>query len=73
MKYQLFFLIRMEFAFISSYCETALYQTIIDYVNPYIAQFFLFGIIYSAGMTISSVGIYITVFLIIIYLIYIYI
>jgi len=55
-KYQLFFLIRMVFAFISSYCETALYQTIIDYVNPYIAQFFLFGIIYSAGMTISSVA-----------------
>ncbi|ORX50703.1 hypothetical protein BCR36DRAFT_412200 [Piromyces finnis] len=55
-KYQLFFLIRMVFATVSSFCETVLYQTIVDYTNPYIAQAFLFGIIYSAGMSISSVA-----------------
>ncbi|OUM65604.1 glycosyltransferase family 22 protein [Piromyces sp. E2] len=57
-KYQLFFFIRMVFATVSSYCETILYQAIVNYTNPYIAQFFLFGIIYSAGMSISSVGIF---------------
>jgi len=55
-KYQLFFFIRAVFAVVSTYCESYLYQTIVDYTNPYIGQFFLFGIIYCAGMSIASVA-----------------
>jgi len=55
-KYQLFFFIRAVFAVVSTYCETHLYQTIVNYTNPYIGQFFLFGIIYCAGMSIASVA-----------------
>jgi len=55
-KFQLFFFIRGVFALVSSYCETILYKAIEEYTNPYIAQFFIFGIIYNAGMTISSIA-----------------
>ncbi|KAG4090051.1 hypothetical protein H8356DRAFT_1714793 [Neocallimastix lanati (nom. inval.)] len=55
-KYQLFFFIRGVFAFSSAYCETVLYEAIVEYINPYVAQFFIFGIIYSAGMSISSIA-----------------
>ncbi|TDL28050.1 asparagine-linked glycosylation 9 protein isoform a [Rickenella mellea] len=53
-KRQSFFALRIFFAVVSSFCEATLYRTIVEKINFHVGRYFLFSLMFSAGMWISS-------------------
>lgn len=49
---------RIVLAFVSSLCEAFLYRTIVDKINYRAGRYFLFLILFNAGMWSAAVGAY---------------
>lgn len=49
-----FFMLRIVFAFISSICEAKLYRAVMEHINYRVGRYFLFILMFSAGMWNAS-------------------
>lgn len=55
-----FFTLRVCFAAVSTLCEAKLYREIMERVNFRVGRYFLFMVLFSAGMWNASTGTYVT-------------